>query len=103
MAVLQLACHKEISEVILMNIKPVLGFVLVATNLSVLVPPIHAQTAGEVLKVYEALKTPQRKTRVLEGAKKEVRLVFYGTLGVDASRPTLEKFRQSHPYIAIDH
>ena len=28
---------------------------------------------------------------------------FYGTLGVDASRPFLESFRKSHPYISIDH
>jgi iron(III) transport system substrate-binding protein len=103
MAVLQLACHSEISEVILMSIKPVLGIVLIASYLSVLVSPMHAQTAGELLKVYEALKKPERKTRLIEGVKKERRLVFYGTLGVDASRPMLDRFRQSHSYISIDH
>ena len=76
---------------------------LLATHLAVPVSSVLAQTAGDVLKAYEALKKPERKMRLIEGAKKEGRLVFYGTLGVDASRPMLEKFRQSHPYISIDH
>ena len=50
---LQLACCSEISQVILMNIKPMLVIVLIAWYLAVLVSPLHAQTAGEVLKVYE--------------------------------------------------
>src|SRR5262245_7490205 len=103
MAMLQLACCRELSQVILMNLKPMLGVVLIAFCLAVGVSPMHAQTAGEVLKVYETLKNPERKTRLIDGAKKEGRLVFYGTLGVDASRPMLEKFRQNYPYISIDH
>jgi hypothetical protein len=86
-----------------MNIKAVLGILLAATDLFVFVSPIRAQTAGEVLKVYESLKNPERKRRLIEGARKEGNLVFYGTLGVDASRPLLEKFRQDHPYISIGH
>ena len=100
---LELACCSEISQVILMNIKPILVIVLIASYLAVLVSPMHAQTAGEVLKVYETLKKPERKAGLIEGAKKEGRLVFYGTLGVDASRPMLEKFRQGYPNISIDH
>jgi len=86
-----------------MNIKAVLGILLAAADLCVFVSPIPAQTAGEVLKGYETLKNPERKSRLIEGARKEGNLVFYGTLGVDASRPLLEKFRQDHPYISIGH
>ena len=85
------------------DIKAVLGIFLAAMELFVLGSPIHAQTAGEVLKGYETLKNPERKSRLIEGARKEGNLVFYGTLGVDASRPLLEKFRQAHPYISIGH
>jgi iron(III) transport system substrate-binding protein len=85
------------------NIKAVLGILLAAADLCVFVSPIPAQTAGEVLKGYETLKNPERKSRLIEGARKEGNLVFYGTLGVDASRPLLEKFRQAHPYISIGH
>jgi hypothetical protein len=86
-----------------MNIKAVIGIVISALSLALTFSPIHAQTAGEILKAYESLKKPERKTRLVEGAKKEGRLVVYGTLGVDAARPMLEKFRQAHPYISIGH
>src|SRR5437764_10969889 len=86
-----------------MNIKAVIGIVISALSLALTFSSIHGQTAGEILKAYETLKKPERKTRLIEGAKKEGRLVFYGTLGVDASRPMLEKFRQAYPYISVDH
>jgi hypothetical protein len=31
---------------------------------------IHAQTAGDMLKAYDSLKKPERRTRLVEGAKK---------------------------------
>src|SRR5882724_479305 len=86
-----------------MNIKAVIGIVISGLSLALTFSPIHAQTAGEILRAYESLKKPERKTRLVEGAKKEGRLVVYGTLGVDAARPMLEKFRQAHPYISIGH
>ena len=86
-----------------MNIKAVIGMVILALSLALTFSLIHAQTAGDILKAYESLKKPERKTRLVEGAKKEGRLVVYGTLGVDAARPMLEKFRQAHPYISIGH
>jgi iron(III) transport system substrate-binding protein len=86
-----------------MNIKAVIGIVISTLSLALTFSSIHAQTAGEILKAYESLKTPERKTRLVDGAKKEGRLVVYGTLGVDAARPMLEKFRQAHPYISIGH
>ncbi len=86
-----------------MNIKAVIGIVILALSLALTFSPIYAQTAGEILRAYESLKKPERKTRLVEGAKKESRLVVYGTLGVDAARPLLEKFRQAHPYISVGH
>jgi len=61
-----------------------------------------AQTSAEAFKSLD-LKNPERRAKLVEGAKREGKLVFYGTLGVDASRPFLELFRKSHPYISIDH
>src|SRR5438034_11225333 len=83
-----------------MKIAAAIGVFLIATNL-IMILPAYAQTAGEVLKAYDSLRKPDRKARLVEGAKKEGNLVFYGTLGVDAARPLLEKFRQAHPYISI--
>ena len=62
-----------------------------------------AQTAGDVLKTYEALAKLDKRARLIDGAKKEGRFVFYGTLGVDAAAPMLEKFRQTHPFLTIGH
>src|SRR5262245_62576090 len=80
-----------------MNIQAVIGIVISALSLALTFSSIHAQTAGEILKAYESLKKPERKTRLIEGAKKEGRLVFYGTLGVDASRPCWKNFAKAIP------
>lgn len=82
---------------------PRLQVILILCSLaSIHASVVFAQTAGDVLKSIANLKEPERKQRLVEGAKKEGRMVFYGTLGVDAARPWLELFRKSHPYIAID-
>ena len=86
-----------------MNIKAVLRIAMPAIYMAATLSPIHAQTAGEILKAYDGLKNPERKNRLIEAAKKEARLVVYGTLGIDAARPMLEKFRQAHPYVSIGH
>ena len=62
-----------------------------------------AQSAGEILKSYDALSKPDKRARLIDGAKKEGRFVFYGTLGVDAAAPMLEKFRQAYPFLTIGH
>ncbi len=62
-----------------------------------------AQTAGDILKTYDALAKSEKRARLIDGAKKEGRFVFYGTLGVDAAAPMLEKFRQANPYLSIGH
>ena len=82
---------------------PALGFFLGVGAALLFVAPAFAQTAGETLKAYESLSKAERRSRLIEGAKKEGRLVFYGSLAVDASGPMLEKFRQSQPYLSIGH
>lgn len=62
-----------------------------------------AQTAQQVLKSLEGLNPPEQKARLVEGAKKEGRFVFYGSTGIDASRPFLEAYRKAHPYLTIGH
>ena len=81
----------------------VLGSFLAVWMASLSAATAFAQTAGEILKAYESLSKTERRSRLVEGAKKEGRLVFYGTLGVDAAGPMLDKFRQSQPYLSIGH
>lgn len=61
------------------------------------------QTAQDALKPLEGLSPSERTARLLEGAKKEGRFVFYGSSNLDASRPFLEAFRKAHPYLTIGH
>jgi iron(III) transport system substrate-binding protein len=75
----------------------------ISAVLLLLARPAAPQTSGEILKAYESLSHSERRAHLIEQAKKEARLVFYGSLGVDASAPLLEKFRQAHPYISIGH
>jgi iron(III) transport system substrate-binding protein len=63
----------------------------------------QAQTAAEILKPIQGLEGQERTSRLIEGAKKEGRLVFYGSSNTDASRPFLETFRKAHPYLTIGH
>ncbi|MFQ5682673.1 MAG: ABC transporter substrate-binding protein [Candidatus Binatia bacterium] len=63
----------------------------------------QAETAGEILKPVQGLKGKERTSRLIEGAKKEGRLVFYGSSNRDASGPFLEAFRKAHPYLTIGH
>jgi len=48
-----------------MNINAVIGIVISALSLALTFSSIHAQTAGEILKAYESLKKPERKTRLV--------------------------------------
>lgn len=63
-----------------------------STILLLLTAPLDlvcGQTSAEVLKSLD-IKNPERRSKLVDGAKREGRLVFYGTLAVDASRPFLE-------------
>lgn len=77
-------------------------FAGILASLSV-VASTAAQNAGEILKSYDTLPKSEKRARLIDGAKKEGRFVFYGTLGVDAAAPMLEKFRHGHPYLSIGH
>ena len=62
-----------------------------------------SQTAREALKSIQSLSAAERKPRLVEGAKKEGTLVFYGSLAIDASRPLLDAFKKSYPFLKIGH
>jgi iron(III) transport system substrate-binding protein len=62
-----------------------------------------SQTAQQALKPIQSLSPAERKTRLVEGAKREGALVFYGSLAIDASRPLLDAFKKSYPFLKIGH
>ncbi len=64
--------------------------------------PGWAQTVGQVLKRYEGFKGREREEKLLEGAKKEGKVVVYSFTAVDQLRPMLEEFQKRYPFIKAD-
>src|SRR5262245_54128917 len=71
-----------------------LEFFLVARGL-------YAKTAAEVLKTYERLSEKERDNQLVEGAKREGKLVFYGVTTVDQTKRVFEEFEKKYPMITI--
>lgn len=81
------------------------AFALLLAGISFFALPAMAfgQTAQEALKSIQGLSATERKTRLVERAKKEGTFVFYGSLAIDASRPLLDAFKKSYPFLRIGH
>ena len=45
--------------------------------------PGYSKSAGEVLSDYSRLPEREREAKILEGAKREGKMVYYGTTAVD--------------------
>lgn len=62
-----------------------------------------AQSAGSILKSYEGLKGKERELRLIEGAKKEGKVVVYSFTAVDQLQPLLDEFQKRYPFIKPEH
>ena len=59
--------------------------------------------AGDVLKAYEKLPAKEREAKLIEGAKREGKVVYYGTIAIDQSTPLLDAFRNQYPFLKTDY
>lgn len=73
-----------------------LGFFLVPRAL-------YGKTAAEVLKAYDGLSEKERENRLIEGATREGKLVFYGVTTVDQTKRIFEEFEKKYPFVTISH
>jgi iron(III) transport system substrate-binding protein len=64
--------------------------------------PAIAQS-GSVLKKLEALRGQEREQRLVEGAKKEGKVVVYSFTAVDQLKPLLEEFQKKYPFLTPEH
>src|SRR5713226_9888825 len=81
-----------------------LRFLLVFLVIALLSPsPIRAQGAAQLLKRYDGLKGKEREQRLIEGAKKEGRVVVYSFTAVDQLKPLLDEFQKRYPFIKPEH
>jgi iron(III) transport system substrate-binding protein len=66
-------------------------------------PAIAAQSAASLLKKYEGLSSQDRQQKLVEGAKKEGKVVVYSFTAVDQLKPLLEEFQKKYPSINAEH
>jgi iron(III) transport system substrate-binding protein len=64
--------------------------------------PGLAQSAN-VLKRYDGLRGKEREQRLIEGAKKEHKVVVYSFTAVDQLQPLLDEFQKKYPFIGAEH
>jgi iron(III) transport system substrate-binding protein len=66
-------------------------------------PPCIAASAGEILSRYESLAGESREKALLEGAKKEGRVVFWGVLTAPDFQSVSGAFKRRYPGIEVEY
>jgi iron(III) transport system substrate-binding protein len=64
--------------------------------------PVLAQSSSP-LKKYDALPGKEREQQLIEGAKKESKVVVYSFTAVDQLKPLLDEFQKKYPFITPEH
>ncbi len=90
-----------------LNSRPRIGAALlvgvVGAWLLVSLAPAHGKSAAEALKAVEGLTGKEREGKLIEGAKREGKMVFYGTTAIDHSKRILDEFKQKYPFMTTGH
>src|SRR4029077_3896494 len=83
--------------------KPNRLFLLLLTAIALVsyAPTSHAKTAGGILNDYGSLPDKERETKILEGAKREGKVVYYGTTAVDHIQRVFAEFKKKYPFIEV--
>ncbi|MGH7784779.1 MAG: ABC transporter substrate-binding protein, partial [Candidatus Binatia bacterium] len=63
--------------------------------------PSYGKSAGDILKDYSRLPEKERESKILEGAKREGKLVYYGTTAVDHIQRVFTEFKKNYPFIEV--
>jgi iron(III) transport system substrate-binding protein len=59
--------------------------------------------ARDVLKAYEGLTGREREAKLIEGAKREGKVTYYGTIAIDQSAELLDAFKKQYPFLNTDY
>src|SRR4029077_945232 len=73
---------------------------LAATFLS-FASPADAKSAGETLADYSRLPDKEREAKIVEGAKREGKMIYYGTTAVDHIQRVFAEFKKKYPFIEV--
>lgn len=63
----------------------------------------YGRSAAQVLKAYEGLTGKEREAKLIEGAKREGKMVYYGTTAIDHSNRILNAFKKRYPFMKTGH
>ena len=63
--------------------------------------PSYAKSAGEILSDYGRLPNKEREVKILEGAKREGKMVYYGTTAVDHIQRVFAEFKKKYPFVDV--
>ncbi len=81
-----------------------LAWLYCAMGLFLLLPAVsHGKSAAEVLKAYEGLTGKEREAKLIGGAKREGKMVYYGTAAIDHSKRILDAFKKRYPFMTTGH
>jgi iron(III) transport system substrate-binding protein len=59
------------------------------------------KTAGEVLSPLQGLQAPSREAQLVEGAKREGKVVLYGTTNIAVMQELLDRFKKKYPFLQV--
>jgi iron(III) transport system substrate-binding protein len=76
---------------------------LLLLGLFLFLPALSYAGAGDVLRAYEKLSGKEREAKLIDGAKREGKVVYYGTIAIDQSTPLLEAFRAQYPFLKPEY
>src|ERR1044071_311640 len=74
-----------------------------ALGLIIYLPALSYGGAADVLKPYEKLSGKEREAKLIEAARREGKVVYYGTIAVDQSSPLLDAFRARYPFLKPEY
>src|SRR5215471_10431904 len=79
-----------------------LFFVLIIC-LSTFTAGAWGKTAGEVLAPLQGLQGTAREAQLVEGAKKESKIVLYGTTNIAVMQELLDQFKKKYSFLQVDN
>src|SRR5512145_1119624 len=65
--------------------------------------PLCFAQSTPMLRPFDNLKGKEREQKLVEGAKKEGRVVVYSFTAVDQLKPLLDEFHKKYPFITPEH
>ncbi|HEY7317618.1 MAG TPA: extracellular solute-binding protein [Candidatus Binatia bacterium] len=72
-------------------------------GLLLFLPIVSYGGAGDTLKDLERLTGKEREAKLIEGAKRESLLVYYGTIAIDQSTELLNAFKKQYPFLKTEY